>query len=178
MRANTVLLVVLLAVALGGLAYVSLYKKPPPEAPKTETIIAEPTLESTRPLVVDHKAAFAIFTNGLFRDFSAVMYHNLSPEVFIETGSPNVVQVKKSNVTWNDFFSTLPFALNNECLVTGTGETYCDGEGGSLRFYLNGELAPDALDMRIRNGDRLLVSFGSESSEEISEQFERIPTGL
>jgi hypothetical protein len=62
--------------------------------------------------------------------------------------------------------------------VTGTGETYCDGEGGSLRFYLNGELAPDALDMRIRNGDRLLVSFGSESSEEISEQFERIPTGL
>ena len=61
---------------------------------------------------VDFSASFAIYTNGIFRIFTAPMYHTLSADVFIEVSSPNIVNVKKSDITWGDFFKTLPMNLD------------------------------------------------------------------
>jgi len=47
------------------------------------------------PQIVDKQASFAIFTNGTFRVFTAAMYHNLSPNAYIEASNPNVIQIKK-----------------------------------------------------------------------------------
>lgn len=121
------------------------------------------------------KASFAIFTNGTFRVFTASMYHNLSEDVYIESSNPNIVNVKKAGVTWNDFFSTLPFALTPECLTTGTNETFCTGNNGTLKFYINGEQRNNVLDQKINEGDKLLVTFGNESDEAIKRQFSKVP---
>ena len=59
--------------------------------------------------IVNKKASFAIFTNGTFRLFTAAMYHNLSEDVFIQADNPNIVHVKKTGITWDVFFKTLPF---------------------------------------------------------------------
>jgi len=123
----------------------------------------------------DKKASFAIFTNGTFRVFTASMYHNQSVDVFIKADNPNVVLVKKENLTWDDFFNTLPFKLTNECLTTGTGETFCTNEESSLKFYINGSENPNALNQIIDPGDKLLVSFGDDSDSEIESQQLRIP---
>lgn len=116
------------------------------------------------------KAAFSIYTNGTFRIFTAPMYHHLSEDVYITAEAPNVVVVEKRDFTWQDFFSTLPFSLNKDCLVTGTGQTFCTKEGGaSLRFYINGELYEDALENKINEGDRLLVTYGpGDISDQLS----------
>ena len=124
---------------------------------------------------VDRKASFAIFTNGTFRVFTASMYHNLSEDVFIQADNPNLVHVKKAGVTWNDFFSTLPFKLTTDCLITGTNETFCTGNRGTLKFYLNSERTENVLDQEIQNGDRLLVSFGTESEATLKQQLDKIP---
>lgn len=152
------------------------------EAPNSSVVETMPTvsvLQSESPTpqdeIVDKQAAFAIFTNGTFRIFTADMYHNLSSDVYIEAENPNIVQVKKSGITWNDFFSTLPFELSKDCLVTGTKQTFCSGGSGVLRFFLNGEEVSDALNREIEDGDKLLVTFGSESSEVIQTQLDRIP---
>ena len=121
------------------------------------------------------KASFAIFTNGTFRVFTASMYHNLSEEVFIESSNPNIVRVKNSGITWDDFFKTLPFKLSYSCLTTGTGETFCTNGAQTLKFYINGELAPNALSQTINQDDKLLVSFGNESEQEIKNQIQQIP---
>ncbi len=121
------------------------------------------------------KASFAIFTNGTFRVFTASMYHNLSEDVYIESSNPNIVNVKKAGVTWNDFFSTLPFTLTPECLTTGTNETFCTGNNGTLKFYINGEQRNNVLDQKINEGDKLLVTFGNESDEAIKRQFSKVP---
>lgn len=123
----------------------------------------------------DFEASFAIFTNGTFRIFTAPMYHNLSPDVYITASFPNTVYVKKTGITWNDFFSTLPFSLTTECLTTGTKETFCTGKNGTLRFYLNGEESNDALGREIQSGDKLLVTFGNESESKIQKQLIRVP---
>lgn len=109
-----------------------------------------------------YSARFFIFTNGTKRVFDASMYHNRSPEIFLESNDPSIIQIKKEEATWQDFFSTLPtpFRLTEKCLITGTNEEYCSGANGTLRFYLNKKRLDDPFNIQILDKDELLVSFG------------------
>ncbi len=142
------LLVILAAAALGVVFFTTKTSKPQP--------IVE-LVSSPEP--VDYTAEFAIYTNGTFRVFTSSMYHNLSTDVFISADNPNLIQVKKADTTWQEFFNTLPFKLDKDCLVTGTGQTFCTGEAGELIFTLNGAKDKDALDKVIQEEDKLVVSF-------------------
>ncbi len=104
-------------------------------------------------------AEFKIITDGLTRDFSNSRYHNKSADIFIEKDNPNLVHVQKENITWGDFFSTLPMKVTDYCLTTGTGQMFCSGETGKLRFYLNEIETPKALEMRISSGDSLIIEY-------------------
>lgn len=141
---------------------------------KTSTTINVPQTEQITE-VVEERASYAIFTNGLFRVFTDEMYHKLSPDVYIESSNPNIVYVKKTNITWDDFFSTLPFKLSKECLTTGTGQTFCTKGDQSLRFYLNGVENPNALDGLIQQGDQLLITYGDISENQLKNQLQQIP---
>jgi len=140
-----------------------------------ETSLEQSNKSSSVPQAVSKQASFVIFTNGTFRVFSAAMYHNLSDDIYIESNAPNIVKVKKAGITWNDFFSTLPFGLTHDCLTTGTKETFCTGGKGELKFYLNGERKESVLDQEIQNNDKLLVTFGNESEILIKKQIDQIP---
>ena len=141
---------------------------------KTNNPVQESLTTTFPSQAVETKASFAIFTNGTFREFTQAMYHNLSKDAYIEASNPNIIKVKKDDVTWNDFFLTLPLKLTHECLTTGTGQTFCTGNGGILKFYLNGEKKEQVLDRAIKNQDVLLVTFGNESEEIIKKQLERV----
>lgn len=131
-------------------------------------------LATPSPKDINYSANFAIFTNGTFRIFTASMYHNQNPDVFIQSPSPNTVQVKKNGLTWQVFFDTLPFKMSKECLTTGTGDTFCSGKNGSLRFFLNGEENSNALSSAILENDKLLVTFGTLTDLQIENQIERL----
>lgn len=133
-----------------------------------------PTATTQSQQAQDIKAAFAIFTNGTFRVFTAAMYHNLSTDVYIQADNPNIIHIKKSGVTWNDFFKTLPFKLTENCLITGTGETFCSGQDGTLKFYLNGVRNDTLLDKTINPGDRALITFGNEAETQIQGQLDKV----
>ncbi|MBI4066337.1 hypothetical protein HY411_01330, partial [Candidatus Gottesmanbacteria bacterium] len=96
------------------------------------------------------------------------------PSVYIEGTNPNVIKIKKSGITWNDFFNTLPFSLTHECLTTGTKETFCSNTTKTLRFYLNGVRKTTVLEEVIQSGDQLLVSYGNEGDDVISRQLRSI----
>lgn len=146
-----------IATLIGSIFFIFLNKNEPKSLdlnPSTATSSKE----------TNNKAAFAIFTNGTYRIFSDPKYHNLSPDVYIESPNPNIVFIKTKNIKWSDFFNTLPMQLSKDCLVTGTGQKFCTGQGGELNFYINGEKDPMALDREIKNGDKLLVSFGANQT--------------
>lgn len=143
--------------------------------PESSNSTPSESTEKSETLTTDIQASFAIFTNGTFRVFTASMYHNLSQDAYIESDNPNLVHVKKTGTTWNDFFLTLPFKLTSECLTTGTEETFCTGNKGALKFYINGEKNSNALSKEIRYGDKLLITFGSESDAQVKQQIEKIP---
>lgn len=108
---------------------------------------------------INISASFDIYTNGTKRIFTDSKYHNLSGEVYITSQDPGIIYVKKGGITWDDFFKTLPMSLTKNCLVTGTNQTYCTGENGVLRFYINGVENRDALDLVIQSQDSLSVKF-------------------
>ena len=138
-------------------------------------VIEQGDTSSPTPQAVNKQASFSIFTNGIFRVFTAAMYHNLSDDVYIEASNPNIIKIKKDGITWDDFFKTLPFKLTKDCLTTGTKETFCTGSKGTLKFYLNVEKNENALNQKIKDGDKLLVTFGNESEIVIKEQLDQIP---
>ncbi|MBI4225516.1 hypothetical protein HY612_00200 [Candidatus Roizmanbacteria bacterium] len=174
---NKVLLVIIGSIILLFIIYFSTksgfnpnVSKPPSESKTLNQITTFPTL----PEQIDYKAGFAIFTNGTFRVFTAVMYHNLSEDVYIQADNPNTIHLKKRGITWDYFFKTLPFKLTKDCLTTGTGETFCTTGSDSLKFYLNGVKTDDLLGREIRDSDKALITYGSESKEDIQKQNERL----
>lgn len=121
-------------------------------------------ITSPSPLPSNFTARFEIFTNGTKRIFTDAMYHNQSTDVYIEKSDPHRIIVKNSGTTWSDFFSTLPFSISKECLVTGTKQTFCTSETMKLFFYLNDEETPDALDKEIAPDDVLRVEYKAQPS--------------
>lgn len=124
---------------------------------ETKTSDLAPT--SPQP-ILPFSATFEITTNGTKRIFTESKYHNQSAVVFITADQPNILTVTQEDVRWRDFFATLPFSLNEECLVTGTGQTFCSNETQRLRFFLNEQENPNALYEIIKSGDNLKVVFG------------------
>ena len=166
------ILFILIVVAAGGVILFFNLAKNQEETPSQFTQTPTPQTQEA----VDLKASFAIYTNNTFRIFTAPMYHNLSEDVFIRASNPNVVRVAKAGVTWNDFFQTLPMKLNSNCLTTGTGQTFCTGSNGTLKFYLNGKKIDNFLELEIKESDKALITFGNENEDHIQIQLERVQT--
>lgn len=133
------------------------------------------TIESNDDQVAGFTASFAVFTDNTFRVFTASMYHNRNNDVFITSENPNVVTVKRSNITWGDFFNSLPMKLTNECLTTGTGEEFCTNQTKTLKFFINGERIENFIDAEIESNDRALISYGAQTQEQIQNQLKQIP---
>lgn len=135
-----------------------------------------PAHQPDTPLFQPYQAAFAVYTNGTLRQFSGTMYLNQSEDVFIEASNPAIVQVKKPNITWQQFFDTLPISLTPTCLTTGTGQTFCSNQTTALRFFLNGTENPQLLQHVMKPKDRVLISYGITTAEEVLQQYKRVPT--
>ncbi|MBI3305184.1 M23 family metallopeptidase [Candidatus Parcubacteria bacterium] len=178
---RTIIFVIAGGLALLGLGVVAYRQARSPETPLSVPVPASapapvpapPTVEPAAE--VDEAAAFLIYTNGLKRSFAAPMYHRRSPDAYLEASQPAIVRVKKRGVTWDEFFKTLPFRLTGECLTTGTGDTFCSGGEGELKFYLNGVRVADLLDRQIHDGDRALISYGVDGEAQIQKQFSQVP---
>lgn len=126
------------------------------QTPQPSVLAPSPTPQKQE---VHIKASFTIVTGNITRSFKAEKYHNRSSNVYIESVDPTIVHVKKIGITWDDFFKTLPMKLTKDCLITGDGETFCNGKGGTLKFYLNDVETPDLLDKEIRNGDKAIINY-------------------
>lgn len=163
-------ILVIITMALVGVFVLTKTKSSPQVASTNPT-----TPESSPNLITDYTASFAIFTKGIFRVFTSPKYHGLSQDVFIQKDNPNLVHVKKPQITWNDFFKTLPMELTKDCLTTGTKETFCTGENGTLKFYINGKKSDNFLQEKINAGDKALISFGNENDNQIQKQHQLIP---
>lgn len=88
----------------------------------------------------------------------------------------DVVHVHHPGVTWGHFFTNLEFTLGRDFLYTDSGTRYENDESRTLRFFVNGTRIPSAHDRLIESEDKLLITYGTESDDEVlASQFPEVP---
>lgn len=137
---------------------------------------------------VHFHANWALFVDGQRVDLSDARYmedvmacaagDQVFPEerVHMHNGEDHVVHVHHEGVSWGHFFQNLGFAASRDVLVLDDGRTLvADGDGRTLKYIINGIAVDDVVSRMIRPRDRLLVSYGPESADEVlATQFEQV----
>lgn len=139
-------------------------------------------------IATHHHANFAIYINGEHLDLSDDKYMEdvsgckpdyvpLLPEerVHMHNNEDIVAHVHDEGVTWGHFFANIGFSLSDSALITDEGAIYTDQGNRTLKFIVNGEQVDSLANMLIESEDQVLISYGSESLEELlSTQFSQV----
>ena len=124
-------------------------------------------------------ADFALYIRGERYDFNQERFvsdeeDQLSENVHIHGTRDSVVHVHREGTTWREFFDSLGFELTDQCLTTPEGEQLCNSDTERLSFVLNGVRLDGLAFQDITDIDRALISFGSESDEQLLEQYAQV----
>lgn len=103
-------------------------------------------------------------------DFSLPPYQIKSSWIHFEGGDGNTVHRHASGVTLGYLFDTLNIDLTNDCFIFPDQREFCTNEDYSLKFYINHQKVNGIRDYILQQGDRILISYGNESQEQIEEQ--------
>ena len=103
-------------------------------------------------------------------DFSSPAYQIKSSWIHFEDSDGTTIHRHSSGVTLGYLFDSLGFTVNDECFAFPDGRSFCTNEDYSLKYYINHQSVGNIYDYVLGEGDRILISFGSEIPEEIEEQ--------
>jgi len=107
-------------------------------------------------------------------DFSTSAYQIKSSWIHFEGGNGNIIHRHASGVTMGYLFETLGLTLTDECYIFKDGKEFCSNEDFSLKFYINNQQVDSILDYIGQGNDRILISYGNETPEEIEEQLREL----
>jgi len=110
-------------------------------------------------------------------DFSTPTYQIKSSWIHFEGSDGHTIHRHSSGVTLGYLFETLGITLNDECYIfqlqSGPGN-FCTNEDYSLKFYINHQQEDSITSYVLQEEDRILISFGGETPEEIEEQLQEL----
>ncbi len=127
-------------------------------------------------------ADFAVFIRGQQFDFNQPQFVSTvgsekSETVHIHDPRHTVIHVHREGSTWDEFFRSLGFLLDDPsfagvtsertCLALPSGEKLCNTATETLKFYVNGVKVDGIANLDISDLDRVLVSYGPETHEEV-----------
>jgi hypothetical protein len=138
---------------------------------------------------VHYHANWAIWLDGAKVDFSGNEYMEAvsacavdpsqmtgEARVHLHNQEPDVVHVHHGGATWAHLLQNLGWGIGYGWIVTRDGIQLREGgeSGARFTYILNGLVVPPVHDRVIRPGDRLLISFGTETPETLLA--DRFPT--
>ncbi|MBS1268679.1 MAG: hypothetical protein MAG458_01411 [Nitrosopumilus sp.] len=103
-------------------------------------------------------------------DFSAPSYQIKSSWIHFEARDGTTVHKHATGVTLGYLFETLSLGLDDKCFVFQDGRSFCSDDDYTLKFFINDKQVSDIRDYEIIDGDRILISYGGETPEEIESQ--------
>ncbi|HSB50073.1 MAG TPA: protein-disulfide isomerase [Nitrosopumilaceae archaeon] len=114
-------------------------------------------------------------------DFSLPSYQIKSSWIHFEGSDGDTIHRHASGVTMGYLFETLRIVLTDECFAfqSQQGERdFCTNDDYSLKFFINHRQVPSILDYVGQEDDRILISYGGESPEEIEKQLQELDSQL
>ncbi len=134
---------------------------------------------------VHYHANFAVFVDGERLPFEKFTFYEEveacggngieSPKIRVHMHDQinHVLHVHDNGATWGHFFANLSYVVGNDFIQTDEGLFVENGEN-TLTFILNGEETSTVYNKTIGNEDVLLISYGSESDEQLQDQYSQI----
>ena len=127
--------------------------------------------ENAGPLGSEHAhSAILVKIFGDQFDFSAPAYQIKSSWIHFEGRDGTTIHKHAEGVKLGYLFETLGLGLDDQCFVFKDGRSFCTNEDYSLKFYINREQVSDIRGYEIKEDDRVLISYGSETPDEIEGQ--------
>jgi len=115
-------------------------------------------------------AAILVKIFGDSFDFSAPAYQIKSSWIHFEGRDGGTIHKHATGVTTGYLFETLALGLDDQCFVFQDGRSFCTNEDYSLNFFVNDKQVSDIRDLEITEDDRILITYGAETPEEIESQ--------
>jgi len=132
----------------------------------TETAPGGP--ENAGALGSEHShAALLVKIFGDTFEFSSPAFQIKSSWIHFEGNDGTTIHKHATGVNLGYLFDTIGIGLDDQCYVFPDGKSFCTNEDYTLKFFINREQVSDITNYEIKEGDRILVIFGSETPEEI-----------
>lgn len=126
-------------------------------------------------------ADFAVFLDGKQITPLGHEYFVRSRFVHVESGSGEgtVIHMHATNVPMNFFFKSLGMEFTQDCFKTDTDAQYCNSADKTLKMYVknrngNWELNSDYGNYVFKDLDKILITYGNETPEQIKAQQEQV----
>ncbi|KFM15104.1 hypothetical protein AAA799O18_00232 [Marine Group I thaumarchaeote SCGC AAA799-O18] len=111
-------------------------------------------------------------------DFSAPAYQVKSAWIHFESSDGNTIHRHASGVTVGYLFENLNMIVNEDCFIFSDGRQFCTNEDYSLKYYINHQSVRSINDYVFEDQDRILVSYGNETQEQITEQLKELDSQI
>ena len=103
-------------------------------------------------------------------DFSNPNYQVKTSWIHFENSDGDTVHRHSTGVELEFLFNSMNIAIDDKCFIFPDGRQFCSNEDYSLKFYVNQKLVADIRDYVIQEDDRILITYGNESQEDIDKQ--------
>jgi len=103
-------------------------------------------------------------------DFTSPAYQIKSSWIHFEDSDGTTIHRHSSGVTLDYLFANIGISIDNECYKFPDGRQFCTNEDYSLKYYINHQPVSNIYDYVLEDDDRILISFGPETPEEIEVQ--------
>ena len=137
------------------------------------------------PKDVHYHANFAVYVDGKQEQFSnPLLYEEISEcststekkpgeRAHLHENIKDVVHVEDSAVTWGNFFQNINWNVSDKYLDT-SDVLLVNTDTNKVTYILNGDEVSSIANKVIGDKDRLLVSYGSSTKDELSKQFDTV----
>ena len=103
-------------------------------------------------------------------DFSAPAYQIKSSWIHFEANDGTTIHKHATGVKLGYLFETLRLGLDDQCFEFQDGRSFCTNEDYTLKFFINGQQVSDIRNYEPKDDDRVLISYGAQTQEEIDSQ--------
>lgn len=107
-------------------------------------------------------------------DFHLPAYQVKTPWIHFEGGNGDTIHRHAVGVDLGYLFNSISIGVTEDCVEFPDGRQFCTDDKYSLKFYINGEKVDGITDYVVQDNDRILISYGSETSDEIEEQLRMV----
>lgn len=122
-------------------------------------------------------ADFKVFLDGKEFSFNKTAFDVTNRHIHLHLKNPDgdkVIHLEgMENITLKIFFDSLNITFNASCFITES-EGYCNNVQKRIRFFINGNENFQFDLYEPRNIDRILITYGNETDEEIVKQMENV----